>query len=215
MSATASSNRPASTLGMDGSSTADAEASVHSTERFAADFREAVLACREGNWRRGYEILTRLAPETGPKATLPGVFYSYLGVAVARCEGNKHDGMELARYGLRLQPREADNYSNLALLCLTLGRRHEALRWLDKGLRYEPQNRRLNELRETLGLRRRPPIPFLARSSPLNVILGQVVHRFHEGVQRRETLKQEEIDMERAEARALAQVQARARPPGP
>ncbi len=176
----------------------------HPLDRFAAEFREAVLACRQENWRRGYEILTRLASETDGKTKMPGVFYSYLGVAVARCEGRRHDGMELARYALRLQPREADNYSNLALLCLTMNRRQEAVRWVEKGLRYEPRNRRLIEIRESLGLRRRPPLPFLDRSNPVNVMLGQLLHRYRQTMQDREDAKREAESLERAEARALA-----------
>jgi len=176
----------------------------HPLDRFAAEFREAVLACRQDNWRRGYEILSQLASETHSKSKMPGVFYSYLGVAVARCEGRKHDGMELARYALRVQPREADNYSNLALLCLTMNRRKQALRWLEKGLRYEPRNRRLNALRESLGLRRKPPVPFLDRSNPVNVMLGQFLHRYRQRQQDREEEKREEESLERAEARAMA-----------
>jgi len=167
----------------------------HPLDRFVVEFREAVVACRADNWRLGFEILTRLAPQAGPKETLPGVFYSYLGVAVARCEGRKHDGVELARYALRLQPREPDNYCNMAMLSVILGRRGEALRWIEKGLRYDARHRRLLELRQSLGIRRRPPIPFLPRSNPLNVIVGQVLHRAHQWRQQRWERRQEALDL--------------------
>lgn len=161
------------------------------SETFVAEFNEAVAACRVDNWRRGYEILTRLAGDAGPKTTLPGVFYSYLGVAVARCEGQKHEGMELVRYALKLQPFKADNYANLALMCVILGRRQEALKAIDQGLTLSPFSPRLKELRRSLGVRRRPPVPFLSRDNPINVILGQVTWHLH----RRRQEKDEEQDL--------------------
>ena len=176
----------------------------HPLDQFVSEFRQAVLACRADNWRLGYEILTRLAPQTRPKETLPGVFYSYLGVAIARCEGRKHDGVELARYALRLQPREPDNYCNMALLSITLGRRREALRWIEKGLRYDPRHRRLLEVRESLGIRRRPPLAFLPRSNPLNVVLGQVAHRVRHWRHERRERRDERREIERATETAKA-----------
>jgi tetratricopeptide (TPR) repeat protein len=170
----------------------------HPLDRFVAEFRQAVEACRTDNWRLGYEILTRLAPQAGPKDTLPGVFYSYLGVAVARCEGRRHDGVELARYALRLQPREPDNYCNMALLSIMLGRRSEALRWIEKGLRYEPRHRRLLEVRESLGVRRRPPVPFLPRANPVNVLLGQLRHHVEHWRDERREQRQERLEIEQA-----------------
>jgi len=177
---------------------ASASASPESAEpasslsgQFAADFREAVLACRDDNWRRGFEILTRLAGEAGPKAVLPGLFYTYLGVAVARCEGRKHDGMELVRYGMKLQPKEPDNYGNLAMMYMALGRRSEAWNALQEGLRRAPDHRRLNTLLNDLGIRRPPPIRFLARSNPVNVILGQVTWTWSEWKARREEERRE------------------------
>jgi hypothetical protein len=164
--------------------------------RFANDFREAILACRDDNWRRGFEILTRLAGEAGPKVVLPGLFYTYLGVAVARCEGRKHDGMELVRYGMKLQPKEPDNFGNLAMMYLALGRRSEAWRALQEGLRRAPEHRRLNTLLTDLGIRRPPPVRFLARSNPVNVVLGQVTWAWSEWKAKR--------DEERAEREELA-----------
>lgn len=171
------------------------ESPGHPLDRFVTEFRRAVVACRADNWRLGYEILTRLAPQAGPKETLPGVFYSYLGVAIARCEGRKHDGVQLARYALRLQPREPDNYCNMAMLSVILGRRKEALRWIEKGMRYEPRHHRLLDLRQSLGIRRRPPIRFLPRSNPLNVVLGQILHRIERGRRARWERRQERLEL--------------------
>lgn len=180
---------------MDTNKTAPAPAGGPKADALPDDFQdrfgEAVRACRVDNWRRAYEILSEMAGETGAKRTLPGVFYTYLGVALARCEGRRHDGMELVRYGLKISPRQADGWYNLALLDLILGRRAEALRAIDKGLRLSPFHRRLKELRREMGLRRRPPVPFLHRSNPVNVVAGQIRHLVDE--RRRRRREEEEL----------------------
>lgn len=164
---------------------------------FALRFKEAVEACRVDNWRRGYEILTELAPQVPPKQVMPGIFYSYLGVALARVGGQRHEGMELVRYGLRIQPREPDNVCNMALLCHVLGRRSEAVRWAREGLKRAPYHRRLNELRKELGIRRTPPVPWLDRTNPVNVLLGQVTWRWYRWRQERYEEKRELMEIER------------------
>lgn len=170
-------------------------ASTALPDGFASDFREAIDACRDDNWRRGFEILTRLAGEAGPKAVLPALFYSYLGVAVARCEGRRHDGMELVRYAIKLQPREPDNHCNRTLLCLMLGRRAEAYRSMQTGLRLHPSHRRLLEVERQMGIRRRPPLRFLSRSNPLNILLGQVTFAVRDWQRRRREEREEQAEL--------------------
>jgi hypothetical protein len=93
--------------------------------------------------------------------------------------------MELVRYAIKLQPREPDNHCNMATLCLMLGRRGEAHRAALAGLRLHPSHRRLLELERQMGIRRRPPVTWLSRSNPLNVILGQVTFAYREWQRRR------------------------------
>ncbi|HTD53704.1 MAG TPA: hypothetical protein VK780_11835, partial [Thermoanaerobaculia bacterium] len=46
-----------------------------------------------------------------------------------------------------------------------------------KGLRLAPRHTELLELQRSLGVRRRPAVPFLTRGNPLNVRLGRVLSR--------------------------------------
>ncbi len=57
---------------------------------------------------------------------------------------------------------------------LLSGRRKEASRALLQGLQIDPQDERLHELHESLGLRRQPVLGFLGRSNPLNHLLGRL-----------------------------------------
>lgn len=137
-------------------------------------FNRAVRACREDRWREGYALLTDVARAADRGGNLPGVFYSYLGVAMARCEGRKRDGLELCRYAAQRQPKEAENHLNLAMVYLMVGRRAAAIRAVHRGLKLRPGHRRLRELHQALGMRKRPLFPFLSRASPINVLSGKV-----------------------------------------
>ena len=92
---------------------------------------------------------------------------------MARCDGRRRDGMELCRYAVRVQPDQAENYLNLAHAYLLLGRRGEALRAIDSGLKVAPGHRRLMQLHESVGVRQPPIFPFLDRKNPLNSLPGR------------------------------------------
>lgn len=138
--------------------------------------RRGIRACREERWREGFDELTRLAREREAEGELPGLFYSYLGQAIARCEGRKHEGLELCRHAVQVEPFRPENYLNLSQLYLMVGNRRGAIRAVRDGLALDSGHRGLAEMRVRLGIRQRPPIPFLPRTNPLNVALGRWRH---------------------------------------
>ncbi len=147
----------------------------------ANTFRRGIRACREGNWREGHTELTRLAQQEERHHKLPGLFYSYLGQAMARCEGRRREGLDLCLHAVEQEPFQPENYLNLAEVYLLLRNRRGALRALNKGLHLDPDHTRLLEVGRTLGLRRKPPIRFLERGNPLNRFLGLLSSRLRAG----------------------------------
>lgn len=139
----------------------------------AEAFRRGIEACRKERWHDGYNLLIRVSQQVEQRGNLPGVFYSYLGLAMARCDGRRRDGMELCRYAVRVQPDQPENYLNLASAYLMLGRRSEAVRAIATGLEVNPGHRRLQQLHATVGVRQPPVIPFLPRTNPLNSLAGR------------------------------------------
>lgn len=137
-------------------------------------WEQGITLCRKDKWREGYALLARVAQQVERRGNLPGFFYSYLGVAMARCEGRRRDGLELCRYAMQLQPNHYENYLNLASIYLMLGRRAEALRAAEQGLALRPNHSRLLELRQTLGMRQALALPFLSRTNPLNSLTGRI-----------------------------------------
>ncbi len=177
----------------------------------AEALRQGILACRDEHWRAGLDCLTRVAQEIEHEGNLPSLFYSYLGVAMARCEGRRKEGLELCRWAVERGPGEAENYLNLARVCLLNGRRRAAWEAIERGLTLAPEYPRLRGLAAEVGIRRQPSVRFLARDNPLNVLIGQLRHAVATH-QHRFVVQRAERRRERLEDRAFA-AQARREPP--
>lgn len=160
----------------------------------ADEFRQAVLACRAERWREGLDLLTRVAQNAERRGNLPGMFYSYLGLAMARCEGRRREGMELCRHAVREQPGEPDNHLNLAYVYLTLGRRESAILAMEAGLAVNPEHERLLALHAKLGVRDDPPLRFLPRGHAANVALGRLRHGWRARLAERRARREEARD---------------------
>ena len=137
-----------------------------------------VTACRQGQWEQGVNLLNAVIA-TGPTATeIPSLAYSYLGYAGAVLGRGYKYGLRLCDIGIRLDPSEAENYLNLARTCLWRGRRALAVMALNRGLQMSPRHLELLELRNSLGRRRPPVVPFLHRNRAINRFLGKLRSRY-------------------------------------
>lgn len=132
----------------------------------------ALTLCREGDWDGGLFYLGRLAESGERGSDLPGLFYSYLGYGIARCQGRKKEGLKLCQHSIKVEFYEPENYLNLARTCLLLHDRAGAVRAVKGGLKVDSQNLELLALHRDLGIRRAPAIPFLSRGNFLNRLLG-------------------------------------------
>ncbi|HSM14765.1 MAG TPA: hypothetical protein VLA66_11930 [Thermoanaerobaculia bacterium] len=137
---------------------------------------KGVALCREGDWNRGLQLLSRVAEERTGGQELPGTVYSFLGYGVARYQRRVRDGLKLCEHAVKIQYYEPENHMNLARVQLLMGDRRGAVASIARGLKLDPNHRGLKELRLDIGVRKRPLIPFLSRSNPLNVLLGRLRH---------------------------------------
>ncbi|MCP4203934.1 MAG: hypothetical protein GY769_18610 [bacterium] len=128
-----------------------------------------IRACSDGNWEEGLRHLRLLKHEEGACGRQPGVFYSHLGLAMARCEGRMHEGHEWCTHAVTIQPAEPTNYLNLAQTYLLLKNRRGALHALVEGLAVDAAHPGLLKLRRALGFRYRLPIWCLARVHELKL----------------------------------------------
>ena len=87
------------------------------------------------------------------------------------------EGIDVCLKALSYDPRNPHVYLNLAQLYLLADSKKKAIDAIDRGLRISPDHRWLLQLREELGVRKAPPLPFLPRSSAVNATLGKVIRK--------------------------------------
>ena len=101
---------------------------------------------------------------------------SFFGLCVALVQKKYKQGMELCKRAIDLEFYNGDHHANLARVYMARGDRKKAVETADAGLRMLPDHEALVEVRKELGIRSRPAVPFLDRSNPVNVSLGQARH---------------------------------------
>jgi hypothetical protein len=149
---------------------------AESVDQLPEAFRRGIELCREGEWNDGLFYLGRIA-EAGRAGELPGLYYSYLGYGIARCQRRTQEGLKLCRHAVKIQFYEPDNYLNLARTAILASDRKEAIKAVRGGLKVDPKSLDLRALYRELGIRQLPVLRFLSRSNPVNLLLGQIRSR--------------------------------------
>lgn len=101
-------------------------------------------------------------------------YLSYYGLCLGSEGGRRREGVRFCREATQLEFYNPDLYLNLGRVLLSAGDRRAAHAALIDGYRLQPGHPAIVREMKRMGLRRRPPIPFLARGNPLNVLLGRL-----------------------------------------
>jgi len=101
---------------------------------------------------------------------------SFFGLALALMSKKYKPAIDLCRRAIDLEFYNGDHYANLSRVYLAAGNRKKAVETADQGLKLVKGNDYLNRVRRSLGVRARPAVPFLDRTNPINVSLGQARH---------------------------------------
>ena len=101
---------------------------------------------------------------------------SFFALCLALVKKQYKDSIELARRAIDLEFYNGDHYANLARIYNAAGNRKKAVEAADAGLKVAPSNDYLRGVRKSFGIRARPALPFLDRTNPVNVSLGQARH---------------------------------------
>ena len=147
--------------------------------------RTGVELCRQGRWEQGFRALCQVANADRQRAKLPSVFYSYLGLGMARYEKRFDDGEKLCQRAIEIEFFEPENYVNLAKVYGLRGKRQQAVETLRKGLQIDGSHQQLRDMLLELGIRKKPVLSFLSRDSLLNRLLGRIRHDFSSSSNRR------------------------------
>jgi tetratricopeptide (TPR) repeat protein len=101
---------------------------------------------------------------------------SYFGLCLALVRKQYKPAIDLCRRAIDLEFYNGDHYANLARVYVAAGNRKKAVETADNGLKRVPEHDYLLQVRKSLGVRARPAVPFLDRTNPINVSLGQARH---------------------------------------
>jgi len=140
--------------------------------------RLGIAAARTDDFERGLIFLEEahrllVGKDTG-RDSFPAAAFSYYGLCLAIHRGRVKDGANFCQVALDLEFYNAENYANLARVWIAARSRKKAIDALERGLAVDPRNQVLARLRLSLGVRKKPVIPFLNRDNPLNVTLGKM-----------------------------------------
>ena len=117
-------------------------------------------------------------PGAPPQALVASSYYGYLHGTVG---GHPREALEICRHAAHAVFWEPRVFEFLARLELLVGTRSRALGAVERGLQLSASDRELNALRKSLGMRQPPPVSFLHRGHPVNVVLGKIRHRMQTG----------------------------------
>jgi thioredoxin-like negative regulator of GroEL len=110
-------------------------------------------------------------------ARTPLVLSAY-ALCTAAAQGSYKSSVNLCHEAIKKDPKNPEHYYRQGRILLLAGKRKDAIWVLRMGLRHG-RHKEILETLAALGLRRTPPISFLARSNPLNKYLGMLLARLN------------------------------------
>lgn len=164
----------------------DASATIKANEYI----RSARTFLKNGEQKAAYGVLLQAVIHYPNNALI----LSYYGCLQAIVDKKFRSGIESCRKALAMF-KAADMYTasivypilhlNLGRAYLAAGRKKEATDVFAKGLAYDRNHVELKKEQQLLGMRKRPPVPFLSRSNLINKYIGLVLHATGKGAKPR------------------------------
>ncbi len=146
------------------------------------DYLRAVKAhLRNGRRKDAFRILQQGAVQF-PEDPL---ILSYSGCLQALVDKKYRSGVETCRKAITLLKKSETFgeevlypvfYLNLGRAYVAAGKKKDAIEAFNNGLEYDNTNRDLLQELRSLGIRKKPPVPFLDRSNPVNKYIGMILH---------------------------------------
>ncbi|MCI0567926.1 MAG: hypothetical protein L0Z52_07020 [Acidobacteria bacterium] len=147
-------------------------------------YTKGVESVAKGDFLSGlayFEAAIELAKKV-EKIAPPPKYLSYYGLCLAMVSTKSQTALELCESAVAVEFYNPDLFHNLARVHLRMGRRDRAYPVLLRGLQLHPSHRGILGDVHSLGIRRRPILPFLARGNPVNRLLGAMFRDDHQQV---------------------------------
>lgn len=137
-----------------------------------------LLASGDEAYERGDRIAAHSAYRDAQRldANDPGLL-SRLGLTLTLVARDELKGIAFCEEAIRRGGEEPDALWRLSVVYLATFQKDRAIRAMRRGLQLAPTHPKLLLAIDGMGIRRRPVIPFLSRSNPINRFLGKLRHR--------------------------------------
>ncbi len=103
---------------------------------------------------------------------------SWYGLTLVLVERNSNLGILYCDQAVKFAGGDPELHLNKARAHLALSQRERAVKAVIRGLQVAPGHPALTAAQQQMGWRRRPVLPFLPRSNPLNKWLGRIRHKW-------------------------------------
>jgi hypothetical protein len=118
------------------------------------------------------------AIEKIPLSARTPLLLSAYALCTAAVKGSHKSAVNLCHEAIKKDPKNPEHYYRQGRIFLLAGRRKDAIWVFRMGLRHG-RHKEILETLAAMGLRRQPPISFLARSNPLNKYLGLLLAKLN------------------------------------
>lgn len=152
-----------------------------------------IAAAQIGNFVMSLDILQEVYEDPSTNVSLRGLSYYALSLAVVQKRFRR--AIDLCRRSIEIQPDGPDHYLNLMKIFQAVGSKRQALAAIEQGLRILPDEPLLIQARARLGIRSRPPVPFLRRGHPVNKAWGRFRYLQRKGSERRSLRRLQELGL--------------------
>jgi tetratricopeptide (TPR) repeat protein len=141
---------------------------------------EAIALTKEEEYLRALTIFLDVYGGEDPPSPMvsskTATGLSYFGLCLMLVQKKTKPAIDLCKRAIELEFYNVDHYANLAWVYTAAGNRKKAIETVAQGLKSHPDDETLLEVRKELGIRATPSVPFLDRSNPINITLGQSRH---------------------------------------
>jgi tetratricopeptide (TPR) repeat protein len=102
---------------------------------------------------------------------------SYLGLSMALIRRRAKQAVSYCERAVQMESSYPELWHNLGRVYLMSGNRKRGREMLLKGLDVDPGNEDIQDTLRSIGIRRKPPLPFLPRHNPINIVLGRTLRK--------------------------------------
>ncbi|MGE5172891.1 MAG: hypothetical protein ACM3MD_03585 [Betaproteobacteria bacterium] len=146
------------------------------------DYLRAVKAnLRSGRQKDAFRLLQQAAIRYPDDPLI----LSYYGCLQALVDKKYRSGVETCKKAIGLMKKSKSFgeevlypvfYLNLGRAYVAAGKKKDAIEAFNNGLQYDNSNHDLRKELRGMGVRKKPPVPFLDRSNPINKYIGMILH---------------------------------------